>query len=202
MHSGHNSNCRAHPVIHTLYSTLHHLFSPSNTTTTTTTTITRCLRPQTRNQCKEQRAGANKLKKVSQFYPHKYHKQAQSDVSPFPAYRFQLAGYRDEIEYLNLNKGIVVSYYDHYRYSSSKISFSLCRLIGGYTITLWRSFEEKMAAFTITIRQGSVQTKISTKSNCMHTSSQLSTSSHTQYHSTYRTHYHTHLVMQKHFINK
>lgn len=39
-----------------------------------------------------------------------------------PAYRFQLAGYKDELEYLDLNKGITVSLLGHVVYPFSKSS--------------------------------------------------------------------------------
>lgn len=91
-------------------------------------------------------------------------------IIPLTAYRFQLAGYRDEMEYLNINKGITVSCYCSIVNSIAKYCFLFSsRWTGGTIITLWRSLSEKMAASTITIRLENALTKISTKSNSTHT---------------------------------
>ena len=56
---------------------------------------------------------------------------------PYSAYRFQLAGYRDEMEYLDVNKGITVrSLSLACAVTLSFLFIITLRLTGGCTITL------------------------------------------------------------------
>lgn len=74
------------------------------------------------------------------------------------AYRFQLAGYRDEIEYLDINKGTCVRNFSP-TVNANDPDLILCRLIGGSIIIMSRNFVGKTATSIITTKPGNVQTR-------------------------------------------
>jgi len=80
------------------------------------------------------------------------------------AYRFQLAGYRDQCEYLSVQRGENVSSHTSIEQFMIVLYY---RLKDGHTMGTSRNYAERMAVSIIITNKESARTEKCTRQNCM-----------------------------------